>query len=187
MASVRDYFFNDMSRIGDDKCSLDQRNVENMRSSSYMNTNYFLHDSTMGEAFQTALSHPGMMLTGGHHVSPSGHNIDMNSMVLLEQESTNPKCRLSLMTRPYGSVPYMGRGPSNTVLENQLRFGDLIRNKKSLSTITEKSYIPYHHTPMIDSLASTIQNPANLVEGVAHKGWVRGGLPSREHAKYGSN
>ena len=25
-----------------------------------------------------------------------------------------------------------------------------------------------------------IQNPANLVEGVANEGWIRGGLPSRE-------
>jgi len=38
----------------------------------------------------------------------------------------------------------------------------------------------YRHTPMISSLRATVSNPANLVEGVASKGWVRGGVPSRE-------
>ena len=30
------------------------------------------------------------------------------------------------------------------------------------------------------SLQATIQNPANLVEGVAARGWIRGGLPTRD-------
>ena len=38
----------------------------------------------------------------------------------------------------------------------------------------------YRHTPMIPSLQSTITNPANLVEGAAAEGWIRGGVPSRE-------
>jgi len=184
MAIIRDYLFNDMSRLGDDQCSLDQRNIENMRGNSYMTTNFFLNDSTMSKAYGTALNFPGMNLQGGHHTSATGHNIDINSNLLIEQETTNPKCRLTLVERPFLTVPFMGRGPSNPVLESDLLQGDMIRNKKSLSTTTEKSHINYRHTPMIDSLASTIQNPYNLVEGVAHKGWVRGGLPSREDAKY---
>lgn len=186
MSFVRDYLFNDMSRIGDDNCSLDQRNIENMKGKSYMTTNYFMNDATMEKAYSTSLTFPGMNLSGGHHTSASGHNIDASSGLLIDQESTNPRCRLNLMERPFLTVPYLGRGPSNPNLESDLLQGDMIRNKKSLSTTTEKSHIPLRHTPMVDSLASTIQNPYNLVEGVAHKGWVRGGLPSREHSKYDS-
>ena len=29
-------------------------------------------------------------------------------------------------------------------------------------------------------IASTVTNPANLVEGVAQDGWVRGGAPTRD-------
>jgi len=36
-------------------------------------------------------------------------------------------------------------------------------------------------------VASTIDNPVNLVEGVADKNWVRGGMPSREIAKCDSH
>ena len=35
-------------------------------------------------------------------------------------------------------------------------------------------------TPLLPSVQATIQNPHNLVEGVAAAGWIRGGLPSRE-------
>ena len=45
------------------------------------------------------------------------------------------------------------------------------------------SHLNYRHTPMIPSLKATVTNPANLVEGVAAEGWIRGGLPSRELAK----
>jgi hypothetical protein len=38
----------------------------------------------------------------------------------------------------------------------------------------------YRNTPMIPSLHATISNPANLIEGVAAEGWIRGGVPSRE-------
>ena len=33
---------------------------------------------------------------------------------------------------------------------------------------------------LVPTLKETIQNPSNLIEGVAAEGWVRGGLPSRE-------
>ena len=46
--------------------------------------------------------------------------------------------------------------------------------------ITEKSFQNYTTTPLVPTLQATIQNPANLVEGVAANGWIRGGLPSRE-------
>ena len=33
---------------------------------------------------------------------------------------------------------------------------------------------------LVPSLKANIQNPANLCEGIAADGWIRGGLPSRE-------
>ena len=44
----------------------------------------------------------------------------------------------------------------------------------------EKSFEHHTTTPLVPTLATTIQNPANLVEGIAADGWIRGGLPSRE-------
>ena len=33
---------------------------------------------------------------------------------------------------------------------------------------------------LVPSLRETIQNPDNLIEDSADKGWIRGGIPSRE-------
>ena len=57
--------------------------------------------------------------------------------------------------------------------------GASILDKKSCKTITEKQLVN-RDDDLVPSLKSTIQNPANLVEGVAANGWIRGGLPSRE-------
>jgi hypothetical protein len=69
---------------------------------------------------------------------------------------------------------------SDAVLEAQIQQGDLANNRKSAFPSAEFSYGPYLFTPLVPSLKATISNPANLVEGVAADGWVRGGLPSRE-------
>jgi len=56
----------------------------------------------------------------------------------------------------------------------------MINDTKSCKTITETSYGNYSRTPLLPTVQATIQNPHNLIEGVAAEGWIRGGLPSRE-------
>ena len=65
----------------------------------------------------------------------------------------------------------------------------LKRMKKNFkpNNITESSFLNNHYTPLVTSLQETITNPVNLVEGVAHENWVRGGVPSRELTKDGDN
>ena len=91
-----------------------------------------------------------------------------------------PKCRISLWQRPFATVPYLGRGSSNPVLESNIQQGELANNKKTISGTSEMSVLQHSNTPLIPSLQSTISNPSNLVEGVSAEGWVRGGVPSRE-------
>jgi hypothetical protein len=65
-------------------------------------------------------------------------------------------------------------------MEARLQQGAYINDMKSCKTVTEKSFKNLVEVPLVPTLQATIQNPANLVEGVASKGWIRGGLPSRE-------
>ena len=102
-----------------------------------------------------------------------------NSKIFLT-DITKSVNKLSLCERPFLTVPYLGRGKSDAVLESQLQQGELIGEKKSVSQLSEMSYENYHRVPLIPSLQATISNPQNLVEGVAADGWIRGGLPSRE-------
>ena len=53
-------------------------------------------------------------------------------------------------------------------------------NKRSVTRLTEYSYMMYSNTPLMDEVRDRVTNPAYCVEGVASDGWMRGGVPSRE-------
>ena len=178
MASVYDYTFNNTTRLGDDECELSHSNIQNSQAATYLLDN-FRPACPMNKAIDFATSQLNVNYSGSHQVGINGCNIDENSELSLTDLS-KPKCRISLFQRPFSTVPYLGRGKSNPVLESQIQQGDLANNRKSINPTSEVSYISYTNTPMIPSLQATVSNPANLVEGVAAEGWIRGGLPSRE-------
>lgn len=180
MATVRDYKFDNTTRIGDDSCSLSQENIQNTHASTYMLNNFFVQDCGMARPISFATKQPNVFYNGSHQVGLGGCNVDVNSELMIGTINTNPKCRISLYQRPFATVPYLGRGKSNPVLESQIQQGDMVTNKKSVNTTTEQTFINYTNYPLIPSIKATITNPANLVEGVAADGWIRGGLPSRE-------
>ena len=182
-AFTKDFTFDSLSRIGDDSCGISQRNVQNTSQSSYLLTNFFSQDCGMKRPIEFATSQPNVNFTGGFQVGAGGCNIDTNSDLLIGTINTNPKCRISLYERPFKTVPFLGRGSSNPVLESHIQQGDMVTYKKSINTTTEQSYIPYMNYPLLPSIENSVTNPANLVEGVASDGWVRGGVPSRELQK----
>lgn len=173
-----DYTFYNNTRIGDDSCDMSQANIQNAASANYLLTN-FRPECPMSNPVAFATSQPNVNFSGSHQVGIGGCNIDTNSKLHLSDIS-KPKCRISLYERPFLTVPYLGRGSANPELESQLQQGELANNRKSVNPSSEVCYSNYSQTPMIPSLKATINNPANLVEGVAAEGWIRGGLPSRE-------
>ena len=72
-----------------------------------------------------------------------GCNVDDSSKLLLGATQTNPKCRVSLVERPAKTIPYLGKGPSNSMLESELRQGITMTNRKSVLNTSEESRILY--------------------------------------------
>ena len=126
-----------------------------------------------------AYNNPAMLFNDGIGWSGlNGCNIDNDSNLRIGSIQTNPKCRISLQQRPFMTVPFLGRGPSRPVEESQLQQGAYSGDKKSCKNLTEKTL--KNNQELVPSLKASIQNPANLCEGIAADGWIRGGLPSRE-------
>jgi hypothetical protein len=183
--SVSDYKFNNMSNLLEDSCTLSQRNVQNSSASTYMTQNFY-PACPMGKAIDFATQQPNVFYNGSHQVGINGCNIDTNSELKLSKIS-KPPCRINLLERPYLTVPYLGRGQSNVILEAQLQQGDQIVNKKSVNPSSEVSYLNYSNYPLIPEIEQNVTNPNNLIESEAAAGWIRGGLPSREYARDNSN
>ena len=182
MAFVKDYTFHNMARIGNDDCDLSQRNVQNLKSGNYALTNYFSNDCTMKNSIQMATNQPSMFFTGSHQTGVGGCNIDENSN-LFHSLLSKPACKISLMQRPFSTVPFLGKGPGDVMLESKIQNGEWMTDKKSIGTTSETSHIKYRNYPLLPALQATITNPANLVEGDAAEGWIRGGLPSRDFTR----
>jgi hypothetical protein len=118
--------------------------------------------------------------SSGSSVGGSGCQVDNSSKLLLGGLVTHPRCKIDLFQRPFATVPYLGRGSVDPILEAQIQQGESITNKRSVTNLPEKSYLKYSQTPLLPDVKDKIENPAYCVESVASDGWVRGGVPSRE-------
>lgn len=180
MANVSSYTFQNMSRIGLDQCNVSQTDIQNVVSCNYMTQNYFASDCSMKNPIALATTQPGIMYNGGFNVGAGGCNINDSSKLQIGSIQTNPKARIDLFQRPFSTVPYLGRGSVNPVMEAQIMQGEQLVNKRSVNNLGEKSYIKYHQTPLLPAVKERLNNSSNQIENDASNGWVRGGVPSRE-------
>lgn len=146
MANVSSYTFDNMARIGNDACCIDQNTIQNVASCNYMTQNYFAADCSMKNPIALATTQPGIMYNGGYNSGAGGCNIDNSSELLIGTIQTHPRCHIDLFQRPFATVPYLGRGAVNPVMESQIQQGEQIVNKRSVNNLSEKSYIKYHQT-----------------------------------------
>ena len=180
MASIFDFNFNNMDRIRLDSTDLSQRNLHNTRFANYTLSNFY-SGLPSDSHVKFATQQPTTMfsgLVGGRGLN--GSVVDSESILLHKIESERPLEKIMLMPRPFITVPYLGRGSCDTTLESQLMQGELSHDKKSVSTIMEKSFSEYALYPTDDKMKERVQNPAFNVEESALNGWVRGGMLTRD-------
>lgn len=180
MSNTYSYTFDKSSRIGNDDCCISQTDIQNVASCNYSTQNYFASDCTMKNPIELATSQPGIMYNGGYNIGAGGCNIDNSSKLLIGTIQTHPKSNINLFHRPFATVPYLGRGSVNPIMESQIQQGEQIVNKRSVNTLSEKSYIKYHQTPLLPAVQERLNNSSNKIESDASDGWIRGGVPSRE-------
>jgi hypothetical protein len=182
MTTYNSYKFDNLSRIGNDLCGINARDLQNNSFGSYITTNYFLGSSNSTVNFAT--KQPNVFFKGGNGTCcAGGDNIGVDSKMKLGSEQINKRCKLNLQQRPFMTVPFLGRGPAQPDMESRIVQGSSVNDTKSNKTITELSFNNHSITPLIPEIEETIQNPEYLVESSAAEGWIRGGLPSREISK----
>ncbi len=179
--TVNSYTFDNLTGLRNDECSMDQRNVQNVQASNYMTENYYPF-CPMTNAIDFATKQANVFYNGSHQVGINGCNIDTNSE-LKYTKIAKPACKITLQERPFLTVPYLGRGEVDPVLERQIKAGDNQLNKKTVNPSMEVNFSEKRNYPLIDNIKNSVTNPNNLIESVADPNWVRGGLPSRDFCK----
>jgi hypothetical protein len=171
--------FNLMDRLGVDSS---RRNESNTKYASYVLNNEF-GSSSSDEHVRFATLNPTINFRGTVGGLP-GSAVDYDSLLLIKADQERAFEKLQLHQRPFLTVPYLGRGATDPVMESRLQQGEVVTDKKSVSTIMDKPYTDQKDFPMMDSLKGRVTNAAFSVEEAALNGWVRGGQSSREEVVF---
>jgi hypothetical protein len=145
-----DYSFNGMSRIGNDQDYLDITSLQNT-----MQANYLLQNNNLGggmgisnSAMSFALSQPGVNYAGAGMPS---NNVDVESHLKISTTQCHPVGHLMLQQRPFLTVPYLGRGSANAIVEHELMMGDRQSNRRSVNKLSERSDQKFITRPLVDT------------------------------------
>lgn len=167
-----DYMFNNLGRIGNDSEDTSQQTVYNTRFSNYMLANYFSDNQQSPVEFST--KQPAVSIDGSRQGPglPS-NSIDVDSaLTFRNQTKERPWEKLEIYPRIFATVPYLGRGSADPTLENMIRSGEFTIDRKSVSTVSEASYMGHSIYPG-EELRHEPQEDSAL-------GFGRGGIDSRD-------
>jgi len=165
---VSDYLFNNLGHINEDITDKTQRNIQNTRYTNLNITNYFSEIPNSQVEFVSKV--PGLYYAGNIGPGLGPQSIQNENSLFWGTEIDRSYEKVQLFTRPFLTVPYLGRGSCDPTLESQLQQGDWVRGKKSVSNLTENNI----DTPDAFPLSSS-----NKVEEIALGGWSRGGVDTR--------
>lgn len=178
---MTDYSFFNMGRIGADAVDNTQRTMYNTRFANYTLSNFF-NENLSGAHVDFATSQPNVMFNGVSGVGIHSDSVDIDSLLMMNRTKERSLDKLQLTERPFLTVPYLGKGSCNPVLESQLLQGEHNGDKKSVSTIMTKSFMDYSLYPTDSKMEEQVSNPAHTIQEAALDGWVRGGMLTREMA-----
>ena len=136
-STVIDRLFDGTSRIGNDACDLTNRNKENIAAADYMLEN-FSTLSPFNNALNLAFNQPNIVLQGSPKGGTNGDYVDANNVLTFGQ-GTNMRERGLIQQRIFNAVPYLGKGPANTPLENTNTMYKVINVTRNTFTLISAS------------------------------------------------
>lgn len=172
-----DYTFHQSGRLGNDEADKTQSTIQSTR---YLNSvlSHYSDDKSSTAYVNFATQYPGMMVSGTNEGQGlGGLSVDHESNLLWKTTPDRPHEKLQLHTRPFLTIPYLGKGSVDPTLESQLMQGETVRGKKSVSTVMEQNFNPIDQYPLD---AQKKAKAGHTVEEFALDGWSRGGRSARD-------
>jgi hypothetical protein len=178
--SFSDYIFNSGARLGSDTCCTDQSTIQNLQACNYTLQNFRLADGNMTQARALAVGQPGLNYSGGYGLAADASNVDNSSEMYIGTTQTRPgTSSIDLLHRPFATVPFLGRGAVDPVVESQIMQGESITSRRTTTKLGEHMHADHGIAPLVPEMAPNTQNPHRMIESLAYAGWVRGGASTR--------
>ena len=171
--------FNFAHAIYDDRSDNTQRTNQNAQHVNYMLNNH-IDDRVGNDARGVALNHQMVFIGGnGHGIPTNNSSLSASNSLTIDRDLIRQRERLSLIERPFMTIPYMGKGNTDPDVESALLQAGELPEKKSQLQASEANLSGMRNYPLQDEILGSITNPNFLVEESADKNWIRGGLSSR--------
>ena len=175
----QDSTLQELTKLNDDVGAVHEHGIQSIGPGLYSISNFHDCECKTPNTNRIANKHPTLTHRDGYGwTSTFGCNIDDDSKMRNAKNITNPRLIHQLNTRPYLTVPYMGRGSGNICVESVLNNSEDTGQKRSCNTMSGINIDRF--VPLVKCLEGTIQNPENIVQEGASEDWVRGGVPSRQ-------
>jgi hypothetical protein len=169
---------NQFTRVHDDSCGVDAFYRQSVGPGFYRTMNLV---PQANDVVPKALDNPTIIAKEGYGLTPA--SIDKDSILRNHMiQTSGQKCPINLQSRPFLTVPFMGRGRGEAELEAKLQQSEYVRTGKDCGTVTDKPFAG-QFTPLLPHVERNIQNPVHIVPEVAASGWIRGGIPSRQYVR----
>lgn len=174
------YKFHQSDRLGNDMVDRTQRTIQNTAQLNHVMSDY--HPDKMANTHMDfATQYPGVMVSGTNGgTGLGGFGVEHESNLLWKSKEERPLEKLQLFTRPFLTVPYLGRGSCDPTLESQLMQGETVRGKKSVSTVMEQNFLPLDQYPLDSQKRAKANSGHSSIEELALDGWARGGKTTRD-------
>lgn len=181
--SSKKFVIDSKTSLENDKCYQNTINGQNALINEYNLNNFNSCGCDPKDTEKVAMSQPTLIFKDGYGSSGMGGcKIDSDSVMKNGVIMTNPGCRQQLFTRPYLTVPYMGRGKGDSCVESPLQTGEDTFQRRQCNTLSEVT-LENQFTPLIPCLKDNVQNSNHIIQEDSKKEWIRGGLPSRQIVK----
>ena len=168
---------NRLTNVRDDLCAVQQYYQQSTGPGSYTTRNLVPDAKKVNP-----LAVESFMMFPREGFGFNNQSINADSILKNQPGFLSKRCSTRAQARPCVGVPYMGGGRGNAEVETLLQHAEYSRMGKACDTVTE-TFFEGQFTPLVPSLAASIQDPKNIVPEVAASGWMRGGLPSREYIR----
>ena len=164
--------------LNNDPCYLSKKYTQSIGPGSYMLQN-FKNNDTNKNVTEMVINNNILNVNDGCGI-PGGNQckVDIDSELRIKSGNviTNDKKVNQLFSRPFLTVPYMGRGSGNPCVDTMLKPGEDTFQSKACNNKRDDP----NFQPLVKCLKNNIQNPKHIITEDVKIDWVRGGIPSRQ-------
>lgn len=172
------FVIDELTRLNDDVCHDNGKNLQNDSVNDYMLSNYNDCDCDIKNVLKVSTDNRGLTVKDGFGISDC--NIDSESGLRVGVVKRHHKVDQQLFPRPFATTPFIQKGEPKPDLESRLLSSLQTVKHKQMQNVSVENNI---FTPMTSNLAATIQDPIHIIQENVSRTWVRGGIPSRQNIK----